>query len=71
MMLFFCDSPRVPCRPCSIKMAILQKIYIVALYIVALYIVALYIVALYIDVYFVYLSYLLIELQIVSSPFQY
>ncbi len=66
MMLFFCDSPRVPCRPCSIKMAILQKIYIVALYIVALYIVALYI-----DVYFVYLSYLLIELQIVSSPFQY
>ncbi len=61
MMLFFCDSPRVPCRPCSIKMAILQKIYIVALYIVALYI----------DVYFVYLSYLLIELQIVSSPFQY
>ena len=65
-MLFFCDSPRVPCRPCSIKMAILQKIYIVALYIVALYIVALYI-----DVYFVYLSYLLIELQIVSSPFQY
>lgn len=56
MMLFFCDSPRVPCRPCSIKMAILQKIYIVVLYI---------------DVYFVYLSYLLIELQIVSSPFQY
>ena len=53
MMLFFRDSPRVPC---SIKMAILQKIYIVVLYI---------------DVYFVYLSYLLIELQIVSSPFQY
>lgn len=56
MMLFFRDSPRVPRRPCSIKMAILQKIYIVVLYI---------------DVYFVYLSYLLIELQIVSSPFQY
>ena len=38
------------------KVATLQKIYIVVLYI---------------DVYFVYLSYLLIELQIVSSPFQY
>lgn len=56
MMLFFCDSPRVLCCPCTIKMAISQKIYIVILYI---------------DVYFVYLSYLLIELQIVSSPFQY
>lgn len=56
MMLFFRDFSHVPCRPCSIKMAILQKIYIVVLYI---------------DVYFVYLSYLLIELQIVSSPFQY
>lgn len=56
MMLFFRDSPRVPCRPCSIKMAIPQKIYIDVLYI---------------DVYFVYLSYLLVELQIVSSPFQY
>lgn len=51
MMLFFRDSPRVLCCPCTIKMAIPQKIYI--------------------DVYFVYLSYLLIELQIVSSPFQY
>lgn len=51
MMLFFRDSPRVLCCPCTIKMAISQKIYI--------------------DVYFVYLSYLLIELQIVSSPFQY
>lgn len=61
MMLFFRDSPRVPCRPCSIKMAIPQKIYIDVLYIDVLYI----------DVYFVYLSYLLIELQIVSSPFQY
>ena len=55
MMLFFRDSPRVLCCPCTIKMAI-SKIYIDVLYI---------------DVYFVYLSYLLIELQIVSSPFQY
>lgn len=55
MMLFFRDSPRVLCCPCTIKMAIPQKIYI----------------DVYIDVYFVYLSYLLIELQIVSSPFQY
>lgn len=53
MMLFFRDSPRVLCCPCTIKMAIPQKIYIDVLYI---------------DV---YLSYLLIELQIVSSPFQY
>ena len=56
MVLFFRDSPRVLCCPCTIKMAISQKIYIVILYI---------------DAYFVYLSYLLIELQIVSSPFQY
>ncbi|KAI4361063.1 hypothetical protein C825_003123 [Parabacteroides sp. ASF519] len=56
MMLFFRDSPRVLCCLCTIKMAIPQKIYIDVLYI---------------DVYFVYLSYLLIELQIVSSPFQY
>ena len=61
MMLFFRDSPRVLCCPCTIKMAIPQKIYIDVLYIDVLYI----------DVYFVYLSYLLIELQIVSSPFQY
>jgi len=66
MMLFFRDSPRVLCCPCTIKMAISQKIYIDVLYIDVLYIDVLYI-----DVYFVYLSYLLIELQIVSSPFQY
>lgn len=28
MMLFFRDSPRVLCCPCTIKMAIPQKIYI-------------------------------------------
>ena len=71
MMLFFRDSPRVLCCPCTIKMAIPQKIYIDVLYIDVLYIDVLYIDVLYIDVYFVYLSYLLIELQIVSSPFQY
>ena len=33
MMLFFRDSPRVLCCPCTIKMAIPQKIYIDVLYI--------------------------------------
>ena len=47
MMLFFRDSPRVLCCPCTIKMAISQKIYIDVLYIDVLYI----------DVYFVYFLY--------------
>lgn len=37
MMLFFRDSPRVLCCPCTIKMAIPQKIYIDVYFVYFLY----------------------------------